>query len=76
MTGVEVELTGMLWRYNCYRRNGSDYDKNPALPLMLTGHGDYEVSRGFAILHAEMPGIAILEEGIQLRDKGKSNGCH
>ena len=34
------------------------------------GHGDYEVSRVLLNNGAEMLGIAILEEGIQLRDKG------
>src|SRR3990170_8965755 len=34
------------------------------------GHGDYEVSRVLLNNSAEMLGIAILEEGIQLRDKG------
>ncbi|HHT9112956.1 MAG: alanine racemase [Planctomycetes bacterium] len=34
------------------------------------GHGDYEVSRVLLNNGVEMLGIAILEEGIQLRDKG------
>lgn len=34
------------------------------------GHGDYEVSRVLLNHGIEMLGIAILEEGIQLRDKG------
>lgn len=34
------------------------------------GHGDYEVSRILLNNGVEMLGIAILEEGIQLRDKG------
>ncbi|HHT9107559.1 MAG TPA: alanine racemase [Candidatus Wunengus sp. YC63] len=34
------------------------------------GHGDYEVSRVLLNNGGEMLGIAILEEGIQLRDKG------
>ena len=34
------------------------------------GHGDYEVSRVLLSNGVEMLGIAILEEGIQLRDKG------
>lgn len=34
------------------------------------GHGDYEVGRVLLNHGAEMLGIAILEEGIQLRDKG------
>ena len=34
------------------------------------GHGDYEVSKALLNNGVEMLGIAILEEGIQLRDKG------
>ena len=34
------------------------------------GHGDYEVSRVLLNNGVEMLGIAILEEGIQLRDNG------
>lgn len=34
------------------------------------GHGDYEVSKALLNYGVEMLGIAILEEGIQLRDRG------
>ncbi len=70
-TWVEIDL-------NALKHNLSAIKKlvGPRVKIMgivkadAYGHGDYEVSRVLLNHGVEMLGVAILEEGIQLRDKG------
>ena len=70
-TWVEIDLNAL--RHNLLaikKRVGPQIKILGIVKADAYGHGDYEVSRVLLNNSAEMLGIAILEEGIQLRDKG------
>jgi alanine racemase len=70
-TWVEIDLNAL--RHNLLaikKRIGSQIKILGVVKADAYGHGDYEVSRVLLNNGVEMLGIAILEEGIQLRDKG------
>ncbi|HHT9135903.1 MAG TPA: alanine racemase [Candidatus Wunengus sp. YC60] len=70
-TWVEIDLGAL--KHNLLaikKRVGPDIKILGIVKADAYGHGDYEVSRVLLNNGAEMLGIAILEEGIQLRDKG------
>lgn len=70
-TWVEIDLNALRHNLLAIKRKAG-----PGVKIMgivkadAYGHGDYEVGRVLLDHGAEMLGIAILEEGIQLRDKG------
>lgn len=70
-TWVEIDLNAL--RHNLLaikKRVGPQIKILGIVKADAYGHGDYEVSRVLLDNGVEMLGIAILEEGIQLRDKG------
>lgn len=70
-TWVEIDLNAL--RHNLLavkKRVGPQIKILGIVKADAYGHGDYEVSRVLLNNGVEMLGIAILEEGIQLRDKG------
>ncbi len=70
-TWVEIDLSALRHNLLAIKRTAG-----PGVKIMgivkadAYGHGDYEVCRVLLNHGVEMLGIAILEEGIQLRDKG------
>lgn len=70
-TWVEIDLNALRQNLLAIRKMAG-----PGVKIMgivkadAYGHGDYEVGRVLLDHGVEMLGIAILEEGIQLRDKG------
>ncbi len=70
-TWVEIDLNAL--RHNLLaikKRVGPQIKILGIVKADAYGHGDFEVSRVLLDNGVEMLGIAILEEGIQLRDKG------
>jgi len=70
-TWVEIDLNAL--RHNLLaikKRVGPQVKIMGIVKADAYGHGDYEVSRVLLNHGVEMLGIAILEEGIHLRDKG------
>lgn len=70
-TWVEIDLSALRHNLLAIKKMAG-----PGVKIMgiikadAYGHGDYEVGRVLLNHGVEMLGIAILEEGIQLRDKG------
>src|SRR3990167_4106845 len=70
-TWVEIDLNAL--KHNLLaikKRVGPQVKILGIVKAYAYGHGDYEVSRVLLNNGVEMLGIAILEEGIHLRDKG------
>ena len=70
-TWVEIDLNAL--RHNLLaikKRVGPQINILGIVKADAYGHGDYEVSRVLLSNGVEMLGIAIVEEGIQLREKG------
>ena len=70
-TWVEIDLSAL--RHNLLAIKNSVGKQTKIMGIVKAdayGHGDYEVSRVLLNNDVEMLGIAILEEGIQLREKG------
>ncbi|UJS18638.1 MAG: alanine racemase [Candidatus Jettenia sp.] len=70
-TWVEIDLSAL--RYNVLalkRKIGPEVKIMGIVKADAYGHGDYEVSKILINQGVEMLGIAILEEGIRLREKG------
>ncbi|MBI2471554.1 MAG: alanine racemase [Planctomycetes bacterium] len=70
-TWVEIDLGALKHNLSAIKKwVGPDIKILGIVKADAYGHGDYEVSRVLLNNGAETLGIAILEEGIQLRDKG------
>lgn len=70
-TWVEIDLNAL--RHNLFaiqKKIGPQVKIMGIVKADAYGHGDYEISRVLLKHGVTMLGIAILEEGIQLRDKG------
>ena len=70
-TWVEIDLNALKHNLLAIKKQVGQHVKIMGIVKAdAYGHGDYEVSRVLLNNSVEMIGIAILEEGIQLRDKG------
>ena len=70
-TWVEIDLNALRYNLLAIRKwVGPQIKILGIVKADAYGHGDYEVSRVLLNNGVEMLSIAILEEGIQLRDKG------
>jgi len=70
-TWVEIDLNALRHNLSALKKRVGPQTKILGIVKAdAYGHGDYEISRVLLNNGVEMLGIAILEEGIQLRDKG------
>jgi len=70
-TWVEIDLNALRHNLSALKKRVGPQTKILGIVKAdAYGHGDYEISRVLLNNGGEMLGIAILEEGIQLRDKG------
>ncbi|MEK6635852.1 MAG: alanine racemase, partial [Planctomycetota bacterium] len=70
-TWVEIDLNALKHNLLAIKKQVGQHVKIMGIVKAdAYGHSDYEVSMVLLNNSVEMLGIAILEEGIQLRDKG------
>ncbi len=70
-TWVEIDLNALRHNLSAIKKRvGPEVKIMGIVKADAYGHGDYEVSRVLLNHGVEMLGIAILEEGVHLRDKG------
>lgn len=69
-TLVEVDLDRLAENFRAIRRHAPSARVMPILKANAYGHGLVEVARHLVALGADYLGVAVLEEGILLRQKG------
>ena len=69
-TRVEVDLTAIKANYKKVKTNVGNCKIMPILKANAYGHGLLRIAQLFEELNADYLGVAVVEEGILLREKG------